>query len=128
MNEFIRYLGVGTINFLVCVASMFFFAKIGLHYIIYTAIGYALAIICSFFLNLKYTFTKTEYCKTKLLKFFGFSCFNLILVELIEVYLIQTQELRELYAVFIGMSWYTLSGFIINKFYIYQSYGLAQDL
>lgn len=122
MSELFRYLGVGIINFLACALSMWGLALIGIHYTIYTAIGYALAITCSFFLNLKFTFKDSIYSKRRFIRFVGFSFCNLMLVEIIQWTLIQQMHARELYAVITGMTWYTLSGFIINKFFVYQSY------
>ena len=96
-------------------------ALLGIHYLLYTAAGYGLAICCSFFLNLKFTFTESEFSQQRMMTFFLTSLSNLGLVELIEYQLITALQLRELYAIIIGMSWYTLSGFIINKFFVYAS-------
>lgn len=119
MIEFFRYICVGGINFLVCVLTMWCMAWLGIHYTLYTAIGYLLAIICSFFLNLKFTFKHSVFSHKRLIKFFGFSITNLFLVEIIEFLLIQYFQCRELLAVIIGMTWYTLTGFIVNKFFVY---------
>ena len=122
MNEFVRYICVGTINFLVCVLTIWYLAWLGIHYTIYTAIGYALAIICSFFLNLKFTFKNSQYSQQRLIKFISFSMCNLLVVEGIEIFLIQYLQYKEVVAVIIGMAWYTISGFLVNKFFVYQSY------
>tara|TARA_B110000879_G_C11084760_1_gene476375 strand:- start:263 stop:634 length:372 start_codon:yes stop_codon:yes gene_type:complete len=121
MNEFYRYLCVGSINFLICVLSMWLLSSIGVHYVLYTALGYSLAISCSFFLNLKFTFKNSHFTKTRFFKFISISGCNLLLVELIQMILIQYFSARELYAIVIGMIWYTLSGFVVNKFYVYHS-------
>ena len=121
MTEFATYLVVGGINFLVCISTMFILASYSVHYTLYTAAGYALAICCSFFLNLRYTFKK-GFSHSKFIKFISFSLFNLILVELIEISLIGFLYFKELYAIITGMIWYTLSGYIVNKFFIYESY------
>jgi putative flippase GtrA len=94
-------------------------STLGVHYIAYTAIGYGFAICCSFFLNLKFTFNVGKATKTRFLKFISISGMNLLLVELIEVSLIEHMQVRELFAIMTGMIWYTLSGFILNKFLVY---------
>ncbi len=120
MNEFKAYLSVGIINFLICIISMKLLAQLGVHYSIYTAVGYSLAICCSFFLNSKFTFLNSEFSLERFVKFSSISFINLALVEAIQNYLIETIHTQKLAAIIIGMSWYTLSGFLVNKFYVYK--------
>lgn len=121
MNEFSIYLCVGAINFLVCVMTMALLSHMGINYIVYTAIGYGLAICCSFFLNLKYTFNAGKVTKERFFKFILLNGTNLLLVELIQITLINHYKMREIFAIIIGMFWYTLSGYLANKFLIYHN-------
>ncbi len=122
INQFRNYLGVGLINFGVCIATMRILSYFDVHYLTYTAIAYGLAICCSFFLNLKFTFTDSSFSHQRMFRFFLVSLVNLGLVELIEYHMISGFKVRELYAVIAGMTWYTATGFIVNKFYVYADY------
>ena len=120
MNEFSLYLCVGAINFLVCISTMWILSTIGVNYIIFTAIGYGLAICCSFILNLKFTFKAGQFTKERFFKFLCLNCSNLILVEIIQIVLIGHFKVQEFYAISSGMVWYTLSGYVANKFIVYK--------
>jgi putative flippase GtrA len=120
MSEFKTYLSVGVINFLICIITMKILANLNIHYSIYTAIGYSLAICCSFFLNLKFTFQNSQFSLERFFKFSSISFINLALVEVIEYCLIETVHTQKLIALIIGMAWYTITGFLINKFYVYN--------
>ena len=119
INELITYLMVGFVNFMVCVLTMRLLASYHVHYLLYTAAGYGLAICCSFFLNLKFTFKASEFTQQRLLKFILINVSNLLIVGMIEHALIEQLHIRELYAVIWGMIWYTGSGYIANKFFVY---------
>mgnify|MGYP001122041049 CR=1 FL=1 len=121
MSELKTYLSVGLINFLVCIIAMRLLASLHIHYAIYTAVGYSLAIFCSFFLNLKFTFHNSEFTIERFFKFSSISFINLALVEAIQYFLIEIIRTPKLVALIIGMSWYTITGFLINKFYVYKN-------
>lgn len=113
------YLLVGILNFLVCVVSMKILHSLGVHYVIYTAVGYGLAICCSFYLNLKYTFTEADFSNERFVKFLVLNISNLLIVEMLEISFINHLKFQELYAVMLGMIWYTSSGFFANKYFVY---------
>lgn len=127
MNEFSIYLCVGAINFFVCVISMWLLSSIGIHYAVYTAVGYGLAICCSFFLNLKFTFKAGDITSKKFFKFVSINLCNLLLVEIIQIILIQKMQFREVIAIITGMTWYTLTGFFANKYLVYNTPSITHE-
>lgn len=121
MKQFFRFLSVGLFNFLLCIGTMALLHRMGVNYVVYTAIGYGAAICASFFLNLKFTFDANGKIKKRLLAFIVISLTNLLMVELIEIVMIEVLSIRHLVAILTGMSWYTLTGFFLNKHFVYSS-------
>ncbi len=120
MKQFFRFISVGVFNFLLCISLMALLHRLGVNYILYTAIGYGAAICASFFLNLKFTFAVDGKIKKRLIAFVTISLMNLLIVELIEIVMIETLSFKHLIAILTGMSWYTLSGFFLNKYFVYS--------
>lgn len=118
-NKFLRYLLTGTANTLVCFTMMYLGASLGLDYLKYTVLGYLVATIFSFFMNLHYTFRVEGQMLKRLSLFFLVSFVNLLLVEIIEFTLIESFSLNHLFAIFCGMCWYLLAGFILNNKLVY---------
>jgi putative flippase GtrA len=100
---------------------MYLGARIGLTYLKYTVLGYLVAILFSFFMNLRYTFKVRGQMLKRLVTFFLISLINLSLVELIEFTLIESLSINKLSAILCGMSWYLLTGFILNNTLVYRN-------
>lgn len=120
IEKFGYYLIVGLANTTTCIIIMYLGALWGLNYLIYTALGYFIAILFSFFMNLHYTFRAEGDILKRLSLFFFVSLTNLLLVEIIEFTLVESFSMAKPLAIFLGMSWYTLSGFLINNFVVYK--------
>lgn len=117
---FIRYLMVGLTNTTVCFATMSVFAYFGFHYLVYTACGYIVAILYSFFMNLHFTFRVQGKVLKRLSMFFCVNLSNLVVVEVIEYVLIDRFFWNRLLSILIAMGWYVVSGFLINNYLIYR--------
>jgi putative flippase GtrA len=100
---------------------MYLGAKFGLTYLKYTILAYLIAILFSFFMNLRYTFKVRGQMLKRLVTFFLISLTNLVFVELIEFTLIESFSVNQLAAILSGMSWYLLTGFILNNRLVYQN-------
>lgn len=120
VDKFQRYLIVGVFNTLLCFFVMFLGAKIGLHYLIYTALAYIVAMTASFFINLHFTFLVKGFLLYRIGMFFLFNLFNLIIVEVIEFQLIEKFAVPAVLAVLAGMVFYVISGFLLNNFVTYR--------
>lgn len=120
IEKFAYYLLVGVINTAICFLVMYIGSQLGLDYLAYTAVGYVIASLTSFFSNSKYTFDVNDKMVKRLVLFSLVSLFNLGLVEIIEYCLVETWACNELFAVLCGMAGGTLSGFLLNNFIVYR--------
>lgn len=120
-QKFFRYLIVGVSNTLLCLSIMSLGAYWGMNYIAYTALGYLITILLSFFMNLRFTFRAQGQIAKRLCLFFAVSVGNLLLVEVIEYILIDLFEIKTVIAILCGMSWYTVTGFLINHLWVYRA-------
>ena len=119
-DKFALYLLVGLANTTTCLFLMSLGASLGLHYLTYTAIAYSVTILLSFYMNLRYTFRAQGNLTKRLSLFLLISLTNLIVVEFFEYILIESFSANKLTTIFLGMSWYTLSGFLANNFLVYK--------
>lgn len=113
----IKYALVGLANTAITAVIIFACMKIGLSLYYSNALGYIVGIAFSFLVNSLFTFT-TPLTKVKFVKFIicAFICYlaNLIVIKVLihiypeSVYLVQLS----------GMIIYTISGFIINKYWV----------
>jgi putative flippase GtrA len=101
---------------------MYVLALLGCHYLVYTAGGYLTAFLISFFLNLRFTFAVNGNIKKRLLTFVSINIVNLLQVELIEIILIEYAKQPHLLAIFVGMIWYVIFGFLMNQKYVFQAH------
>jgi putative flippase GtrA len=114
------YLIVGLMNTTICFMAMYLGALSGLDYLSYTALGYIIAILFSFFMNLRYTFRVKGDTLKRLVLFIGFNLINLLFVEIIEHVLIESFALNKILAILCGMGWYIVVGFLLNSFFVYR--------
>src|SRR3990167_6629958 len=118
--KFVRYLLVGCTNTTVCFTAMYISSLMGFHYLAYTAIGYLVAIIYSFFMNLRFTFRVEGQIAKRLSLFFLINFTNLGIVEVIEYIMIDIFSLNRLFYILCAMTWYVVTGFLINNYLVYS--------
>lgn len=121
INRIIKYCSVGALNTLVTTGVMYALSLLGCHYLLYTAGGYLTAFLISFFLNLHFTFSVSGNLKKRLLAFVLINLVNLLQVEIIEIVLIEYAKQPHLLAIFVGMIWYVIFGFLMNQKYVFQA-------
>lgn len=117
---FVRYALVGLTNTTVCFVSMYISYLLGFHYLAYTAIGYLVAIIYSFFMNLHFTFRVEGKILQRLSLFFMINLSNLGIVELIEYIMIDIFHINRLLSIIAAMTWYVITGFLMNNYLVYK--------
>ena len=116
----VRYLMVGLTNMSVCFTFMYIGAALGLHYLQYTVLGYGVAIVYSFYMNLKFTFRVSGNITKRLILFFLINFSNLGIVELIEYEMISVYHFNHYFAIFCAMLWYSAAGFTIHALLVYR--------
>lgn len=125
--KMLKYGLVGLLNTTIFIIVAYISRKIGLNYVLYTLIGYSVAILFSFFMNKKYTFNnKIKDFKVIFTKFLAVTFSLLAGVQVIQFLLIDVFELNELYGVFLGMVFYTGLGFILNRFFVFKNNSAAE--
>jgi putative flippase GtrA len=117
----VRYGIVGLTNMSVCFMIMYLGALVGLHYLQYTILGYSVAIIYSFYMNLRFTFRVSGNISTRLFLFFLINFTNLGLVEVIEYVMIDVWRINHFFSIICAMVWYSLAGFICNMLFVYRN-------
>lgn len=116
----VRYGLVGVSNASVCSGTMFLGALLGLNYLQYTVFGYSVAILYSFFMNLRFTFRVSGHIKTRLLMFLGINFMNLAVVEWIEYTMIEHYKMNHLLSIVCAMIYYSLMGFTLSTLLVYR--------
>lgn len=118
--RFVRYLMVGTTNMIICFTFMYIGSALGLHYLEYTVLGYAISILYSFFMNLRFTFRVSGNITKRLIAFFVINFTNLGIVEVIEYVMISVYGLNPLFSIICAMLWYSIAGFTVNALWVYR--------
>lgn len=120
-TRIIRYLMVGLTNMTVCFTFMYIGASIlKLHYLMYTFLGYAVSILYSFYMNLRFTFRVSGNITRRLILFFLINFSNLGIVEWIEYEMITVHHFNHYFSIFCAMLWYSAAGFTINALLVYR--------
>lgn len=120
LAKFIRYGMVGVGNTCVGFSAMYVAASFGMHYLAYTAVGCLVGVFFSFFMNLYFTFRVKGRIVTRLALFLVVNISNIGIVELIEYNLIEHLHLNHLYSLLCAMVWGTITGFLLNNFFVYR--------
>ncbi len=117
----VKYGIVGVLNTIIFTAGIFILSRTGLHYIYYTAIGYVIAITFSFTMNMKFTFSRFEgRILPRAVKFLLTALTLMLAAEGVQYYLIEFRELNELTGIVAGMIFYTGTGFLINRLWVFR--------
>jgi len=117
-----RYGFVGLLNTGVFALTAYLLSKIQLHYAIYTALAYIVAIVFSFLMNARFTFRKSRYLEMAMFgRFILVTATLLVLVQGIQAGLIEIVNTGELPAIIVGMLFYTGVGYIVNRLWVFKS-------
>jgi putative flippase GtrA len=119
VKQFVRYGLVGGVNTVVGAGLMVFGAWLGWHYVFYTLFGYGVAFGVSFALNFHFTFRVSGAVGRRMGRFLGVNVLNLLLVQALQAWLIEQQQVMELYAVAAGIVLYTGLGFYLNRRFVF---------
>lgn len=120
LSTLIRYGLVGVVNTGATITTMVVLAYLGIHYTIYTAIGYLLGFIISYILNGIFTFQGARLSHRAFLLFVGINGALLMFVEVFQISVIELLAVPEFQGVAMGMVIYTLMGFFLNRRFVFQ--------
>lgn len=116
-----RYGLVGLMNTGVFALFAWLLRNMGLHYTAYTAIAYCIAILFSFLMNKLFTFRKKDTSFFFLFSRFLLAALSLAgLVQLIQFFVIEVLGWAELIGVIGGMVFYTGTGYVINRIWVFR--------
>lgn len=116
-----KYGFVGVLNTLVFTSLVFILSRTGLHYSIYTAISYTIAILFSFVVNMKFTFSKFPgKILPRAVKFISLSLSLMLIVQVIQYLIIDVVLWPELAGILTGMVFYTGTGYILNRLWVFK--------
>lgn len=124
MKEFLKYCLVGIVNTFVGFGAVLSFTYMGIFAEGANFLGYCLGVVCSFFLNQKYTFKNIEKnensAKRKFIKFFIFMGISYIINLMVLFISYRIAGLNVYIAQGLAAISYTLSGFIFSKIYVFK--------
>jgi putative flippase GtrA len=116
-----KYGMVGLINTAVSIVLMAVGAGLGLHYAVYTAFAYAVGMLISFGLNLRFTFRARGRIPQRFLGFVVVCAVCLAVAQAVQALLIESAGTAEIVGVGTGMVTYTGLGFILNRALVFRS-------
>ena len=117
--QFLTFNLVGIVNTLFGFSLIFSLMFFGLSATLSNAIGYFFGAILSYFLNKKYTFKSTSQSKKEAIKFFTVLFISYIINFLTLQWLLTF--MNPYYAQLISAIVYTLSSFILAKFFVFKN-------
>lgn len=120
IRVFLRYALIGAGNTTVCFLLMALGFYWGWNYLLSTGFAYGITILMSFFLNLIFTFRAQGAIGRRLILFLILNGCNILVVEGIEYVLIECAYVYQYLAIMIGMLWYIITGFIMNRQIVYR--------
>jgi len=115
IRQFLFYLAVGGGNTLLTACVMATLGRVGLHYVLYTVIGYSVGFLNSYYWNSRLTFRTQTTNRTLLIKFMIVNVGLLLCVQILQIFLIEFIKIAEVPSVVMGMGIYTFAGFGINR-------------
>ena len=116
-----RYGLVGLMNTGVFAFFAWLLRSTGLHYAVYTLTAYGIAIVFSFVMNAIFTFRKKEFSFFFLFtRFLSVALLLAGLVQLIQLFVIEILKWNELIGVIGGATFYTITGYIINRTWVFK--------
>lgn len=123
LGTMIRYGLVGLLNTGIFSLTAYLLSRSQLHYAIYTALAYIVAIVFSFWMNALFTFRKSKHLKTAMFgRFVLVTVCLLVLVQGLQAGLIEIMNWGELPAIIVGMLFYTGTGYVLNRFWVFTDF------
>jgi putative flippase GtrA len=120
MEALIRYCLVGVFNALTAICVMVWFASLGLHYAVYSSLGYFAAFISSYTLNGLFTFKIDSLSVKGFVTFLAINAPLLGFVNVAQVAMIDGIGVPEWMGVGISALGYTVVGFHLNRRITYR--------
>jgi putative flippase GtrA len=118
----VKYGLVGVANTAIFSLVTYLVSLTGVHYSIYTAIGYIVAILFSFYMNNRFTFKGTKGdVKVMLAKFLGVTLSLMLLVQVIQYVFIDIIGTMEIIGIIVGMLFYTGTGYLLNRNFVFKN-------
>jgi putative flippase GtrA len=118
----VKYGLVGVANTAVFSLVTYLVSLTGVHYSIYTAIGYIVTILFSFYMNNRFTFKGTKGdVKVMLAKFLGVTLSLMLLVQVIQYVFIDVIGTMEIIGIIVGMLFYTGTGYLLNRNFVFKN-------
>jgi putative flippase GtrA len=118
----VKYGLVGVANTAIFSLVTYLVSLTGVHYSIYTAIGYIVAILFSFYMNNRFTFKGTKGdVKVMLAKFLGVTLSLMLLVQVIQYVFIDVIGTMEIIGIIVGMLFYTGTGYLLNRNFVFKN-------
>jgi putative flippase GtrA len=118
----VKYGLVGVANTAVFSLVTYLVSLTGVHYSIYTALGYIVAILFSFYMNNRFTFKGTKGdVKVMLAKFLGVTLSLMLLVQVIQYVFIDVIGTMEIIGIIVGMLFYTGTGYLLNRNFVFKN-------
>jgi putative flippase GtrA len=118
----VKYGLVGVANTAVFSLVTYLVSLTGVHYSIYTAIGYIVAILFSFYMNNRFTFKGTKGdVKVMLAKFLGVTLSLMLLVQVIQYVFIDVIGTMDIIGIIVGMLFYTGTGYLLNRNFVFKN-------
>jgi putative flippase GtrA len=117
----IKYGSVGVMNTAVFSGITYLVSLTGVHYSIYTAIGYIISILFSFYMNNRFTFRENGgEIKRLLFKFLCVTVSLMLIVQLIQYIFIDVIGTMEIIGIIAGMLFYTVTGYLLNRNFVFR--------
>lgn len=116
----VKYGLIGFVNTAVGVSLMLAGARLGLHYALYTAVAYLVALVVSFTLNLRITFRAEGHVWRRFRGFLAVCLACLGLAQAVQALLIEAFGCAEPFGVGAGMVSYTIAGFLLNRRFVFR--------
>lgn len=119
MNAFIRYLGVGVINTIFGFGLIFALMFFGLSPELSNVVGYSFGVCLSYVLNKFFTFKSKTKNKAEFFKFIA-SMLIAYILNFIALKVLLEFQINAYIAQIISGGVYTLSGFLLSKFWTFK--------
>ena len=117
---FMRYGLIGALNALVFAAAAWILSRTAMHYSLYTALAYIIAIASSYVMNSAFTFRLGMRGSTlRAVKFFGVCVFLLGLAELTQWLVIEILSAPTFWGIAAGMAVYSGIGYAVNRLWVF---------
>lgn len=119
--QFFKYISVGVINTALFGAVCWLGDTWKWHYSAYTLAGYCIAVLFSFTANFTFTFQSKQGKCRSMAKFIFVSLSLILLTQLIQKLLIDLLGVYVIIGILIGMIFYTVTGFCLNKYWVFDN-------